>query len=121
MPHLIIEYTPVAKELAPADWKPLFKKLHGIMSEKTGVGISKCKSRAFLLDNYIVGDNEDGQFVHLTVNTVDGGLPQETKRAAGDALKEAMIAFFPGAAEKNIEFSVELRLIPKELYWKHAA
>ncbi|CAB9499580.1 expressed unknown protein [Seminavis robusta] len=126
MPHFVLEYSPQAKELLPAeikdDWKPLFKKFHGIMNDQGIAPAPKCKSRAYLADNFLLGEDEEAGMVHLSVAFLDlpEPLTKEKLRSLGDTLKATMVEFFGGAGKTGkVEFSVELRLMPKEMYWRN--
>jgi 5-carboxymethyl-2-hydroxymuconate isomerase len=136
MPHFVLEYSPQAKDLLPLqknakdDWRPLFHKFHSIMNDNGIAPASRCKSRAYPVDNFLLGDDDDDDdeeagFVHLTVSFLDAPVESfhsnEKLRLVGDKIKAAMVEFFGGAAGNTgkVEFSVELRIMPKEMYWKH--
>ena len=107
------------------DWKKLFQEFHGIM-EKEGVAPTpKCKSRAYLMEDYLLGDDEEIGCVHLTVSFLNHPgepLSQEKIRAVGDTIKSAMVDFFGGidkTSKGKVEFSLEMRIMLQEMYWRN--
>ena len=117
MPHFVLEYTPHAKK---DDFKPLLKKFHAIFNVNGITPASKCKSRANPLTDYLLGEDPEASFVHLSVSFLDHPTPlaQDKLRLVGDQVKAAMVEFFDGVAK--VEFSMEMRFLRKELYWRNA-
>ena len=125
MPHFVLEYSPQAKALLgdKVDWKPLFQKFHSTMTAQGVAPAAKCKSRAYPMEDFLLGEGEEIGFVHLTVsylNPPDGPLSEEKIRTVGGTIKAAMLEFFGGPDKiGKVEFSMELRDMPKHMYWRH--
>lgn len=123
MPHFVLEYTPQAKALLQGkdDFKPLFQQFHSTMASQGIAPAAKCKSRAYPMADFLLGEDETIGFVHLTVsylNPPDGPLSEAKIRSVGSAIKAAVVEFFGGATDK-VEFSMEMRDMPKHMYWRH--
>ena len=74
------------------------------------------------MKDFLLGEDETIGFVHLTVsylNPPDGPLSEEKVRIVGGAIKAAMVDFFGGGANDKVEFSMEMRDMPKHMYWRH--
>ena len=70
MPHIIVEYS---SNLEPeVEIQPMIMKMHKALSDE-GIDVARIKSRAILLDHYVVGDKgAEGAMIHITLLLLEG-------------------------------------------------
>jgi len=71
MPQITLQYTAnVDQEVNSMD---LFSKVHQILSNAGGIKVENCKSRAFKLEDYYIGQGgSNNAFVHLDLAFLEG-------------------------------------------------
>lgn len=117
MPHLVLELS--ANVPDEPDFDDVLRRLHEAMTEAGLFALANVKSRAVRHERFRAADGApDRAFVHLTVSVLAGreiaGL-SETK----DALLAVLLAAFPRArAERRCNFTLEIREMRRELYFK---
>lgn len=117
MPQITLEYTDNVG--APDDLDGLFAELHRILSEVGGIRIENCKSRAVALRDYRVGEGEKaGAFVHLEVAILDGRSLELRQKLGGEMLGALEAAFRTASDDLDLQITVEVREMPKDLYFK---
>ena len=117
MPHLILEYT--ANVPDEPDFDALLRRLHEALAASGPFEPAKIKSRVVRHERFRAADGApDRAFVHLTVAILDG-RDQELLRRAADALLGVLRDAFPRArAERRCDVTLELREMPRALYFK---
>jgi 5-carboxymethyl-2-hydroxymuconate isomerase len=117
MPQLTLQYTDNIG--APVDFDHLFSQLHEVLSEVAGLRIENIKSRAMAQSDYSVGRGEaGGAFVHVEV-AILAGRPLETKEKIGRLLLDILrAAYAQPLDELNLQITVEVRDLQKDLYFK---
>lgn len=108
MPHIIVEYTDNIR--ADARVPALLKTINDVLIAQDGVfPIGGIRSRALALTDYRMADGEeDYAFVHITLK-IGTGRPEATRKAACDALFEAVKAHFAELyARRYLALSMEL-------------
>jgi 5-carboxymethyl-2-hydroxymuconate isomerase len=119
MPHVIVEYTDNLGD--DARIPQLLQAMNETLMAQNGVfptgGIC---SRAIKLTDYRVADGkEDDAFVHVTLK-IAAGRTSEVKKAACDALFEAVKAHFAEAfARRYLALSMELTEFDEGGSYKH--
>ncbi len=117
MPHLRLEYT---RNCRPdMDFIKLFQRLHQVLSQIGGIHIDNCKSRAYPLDTFLVGQHpRSAAFVHLEVKILEGRT-EEVKRAIGEGLLEQLRqTFLPAPEGLELQLTVALGELQRRLYFK---
>lgn len=115
MPHITLEYSSnIESALAPSD---LIRKLHDNVAAHD-IAAYKIKSRAIMLDDYIIGDEEtETSMAHVTCLLLEG-RPVEF----GHGLSKDMFKILKDHIEQqNIEkcaASLEVREMNKDNYCK---
>jgi 5-carboxymethyl-2-hydroxymuconate isomerase len=118
MPHLILYYT---SNIDPTgEFGTLFLKLHTILNSMAGLEINSCKGRVQKLNNYFIASGESEKaFIHLDVHLFEG-KPAEIKKRIGQQFMEIIRDYFSTTlTEKDIQITVEIKEIKKELYFKY--
>lgn len=108
MPHIIVEYTDNIR--SDARVPTLLKTINDVLIAQDGVfPIGGIRSRALALADYRMADGEeDYAFVHITLK-IGAGRPEAAKKAACDALFEAVKAHFAELyARRYLALSMEL-------------
>ncbi|MHA7683166.1 5-carboxymethyl-2-hydroxymuconate Delta-isomerase [Cupriavidus sp. PET2-C1] len=108
MPHIIVEYTDNIR--ADARVPALLKTINDVLIAQDGVfPIGGIRSRALALTDYRMADGEeDYAFVHITLK-IGAGRPEAVRKAACDALFEAVKAHFAELyARRYLALSMEL-------------
>ncbi|AJG23057.1 MULTISPECIES: 5-carboxymethyl-2-hydroxymuconate Delta-isomerase [Cupriavidus] len=108
MPHIIVEYTDNIR--ADARVPALLKTINDVLIAQDGVfPIGGIRSRALALTDYRMADGEeDYAFVHITLK-IGAGRPEAARKAACDALFEAVKAHFAELyARRYLALSMEL-------------
>ena len=119
MPHLVLEYT--ANVPDEPDFDALLRRLHEALAASGPFEPAKIKSRVVRHERFRAADGApDRAFVHLTVSVL-AGREARVLREAGDTLLAVLRESFPRArVERRCDFTVELREMPPELYFKSA-
>ncbi len=117
MPHLVLEYS--ANVPDEPDLHRLLRALHEALAAAGPFDLANVKSRVVRHDVFRVADGSPARaFVHLTAAVLDG-RESAVLRPAGEALLAALREGFPrAAAERRCDFTVELREMRHELYFK---
>jgi len=98
MPHIIVEYVPLMEDKIPA----LLQDLHETLAAQD-IDMARIKTRATLLQHFIVGDKgRDGQMVHTSLLLLEGRNAQTLKQY-GDALKEVLNKHIPEDCANTLE------------------
>ncbi|EHP37824.1 5-carboxymethyl-2-hydroxymuconate isomerase [Cupriavidus basilensis OR16] len=119
MPHIIVEYTDNIR--AQARVPALLKIINDVLIAQDGVfPIGGIRSRALALTDYRMADGEeDYAFVHITLK-IGAGRPEAAKKAACDALFEAVKAHFAELyAQRYLALSMELAEFNEGGSYKH--
>ena len=117
MPHTILEYSD--NILDPADFQPLWTKLHPVLVETAHCRLQDIKSRAYRCEAFRMGDGDPGcAFAHLTIRLMEGRDP-ETKDRIGTAALEVLRSHFRRTLQdRRFDLTVELVDMPKAAYFK---
>ena len=119
MPHVIVEYTDNLGD--DACIPELLQAMNETLMAQNGVfPTGGIRSRAIKLTEYRVADGtEDDAFIHVTFK-IAGGRTPEVKKAACDALFEAIKAHFAQAfARRYLALSMELTEFDEGGSYKH--
>ncbi len=117
MPHLMLEHTDNLVPAAPLEG--VLARMHSVLGEVGGIRIGNCKSRSRVVRGYLVGDGaRPAAFVHLEVRLLEG-RSLETRRAIGERLLEILRDAFRAPHDvEDLQITVEIRDLEKELYFK---
>lgn len=119
MPHIIIEYTANLRDEARIG--VLLRRLNQTLIACDGLfPVGGIRSRAIMLEDYCIADGtHDDAFVHLSVKIGAGRAP-EARRAAFDALFEAVKAHFAALyARRSLALSMECAELDESGSYKH--
>ncbi|MBY4692480.1 5-carboxymethyl-2-hydroxymuconate Delta-isomerase [Burkholderia latens] len=108
MPHIVVEYTANIRD--DARIPVLLRTINATLIAQGGVfPTGGIRSRAIELQDYCVADgSENDAFVHVTLK-IGAGRSDETKKAACDALFDAITAHFSALyARRYLALSMEL-------------
>jgi 5-carboxymethyl-2-hydroxymuconate isomerase len=119
VPHLVLELS--ANVPDEPDFDHVLRRLHEAMTTAGPFDLANVKSRVVRHERFRVADGApDRAFVHLTAAVLagrEGGILRET----ADALLGVLRGSFPrAAAERRCDFTVELREMRRDLYFKAA-
>jgi 5-carboxymethyl-2-hydroxymuconate isomerase len=118
MPHLTLEYSANVRETT--DLKPLFFRLHELLSEIAGIDVRNCKSRARLAEDFLVSEGSDRDaFVHLDVRFLQGRSADVKKDIGAKALGLLREWFAGSSSALALQITVEVREIERGTYFKH--
>jgi 5-carboxymethyl-2-hydroxymuconate isomerase len=117
MPHLVLECSANVPD-AP-DFDVVLRRLHEAMTTAGPFDIGNVKSRAVRHERYRIADGAPNRsFVHLTVSVLAGREP-EVLRGTGEALLAVLRETFPRArAARSCDFTVEVREMRTDAYFK---
>jgi len=117
VPHLVLEYTANVPDEPDPD--RVLRRLHETLAKSGPFDLANVKSRLVRHEGFRIADGApDRAFVHLTVSVL-AGREADVLRGTGEALVAALRASFPrAAAERRCDFTVELREMRKDLYFK---
>jgi 5-carboxymethyl-2-hydroxymuconate isomerase len=117
MPHTILEYSD--NILDPADFQPLWTKLHPVLVATAHCRLQDIKSRAYRCAAFRMADGDpDCAFAHLTIRLLEGRDP-EALAAIGEAALDVMKAHFGATlAGRQCDLTVELVDMRKAAYFK---
>jgi 5-carboxymethyl-2-hydroxymuconate isomerase len=119
MPHMILEYSDnVIDRPEPGS---LLRALHDTLVASGPYDMTQIKSRILIHDKFLTASgNNDQAFVHLELAIMprDENIMKETSEKLLTLLQEK----FPKTKrDKNCSFSVDIRLLEKDLYRKTAS
>ena len=118
MPQVRLEYT---DKLRPAKAiESILSDIHQIIHLETGIAIEYCKSRAFRVTDYCIGDDPgQGQFIHLEIGLF-AGRGAALKKKIGEQTLQLLEAEFVRAdpAKGKLQITVEFRDMEKAGYFK---
>ncbi len=117
MPHLTLEYSGNIKQQIRAH--ELFPKVHEVLVRLGPTKVEHCKSRAMRRDDYFIGDGGPRHaFVHLDVRLLSG-RSLETKQGIGQQILKLLKGHFaPSLTELDLQITVEVRDIDRQVYFK---
>ncbi len=120
MPHLILEYTDNIPERP--DFHKLFHEFHRILQRHADIKINNCKSRAIQLDTFLSGSGADGAaYIHLAVR-IFSGRSQEVLHTIGEKLRAVLMNEFVITDDnRQLQITVEINEIDKQLYFKYSS
>jgi 5-carboxymethyl-2-hydroxymuconate isomerase len=117
VPHLTLEYSDNLP--APVDFGALFARLHEALVEIGAFRLADLKSRAVPHGCFRVGSGSpEGVFVHLTVAIFAGRAPAQQQEIGARLLVILKAAFEQAWIERPCDFTVELREMRREGYFK---
>jgi 5-carboxymethyl-2-hydroxymuconate isomerase len=117
MPHLTLEYSDNLP--APVDFGALFARLHEALVEVGSFRLADLKSRAVPHACFRVGAGApESVFVHLTVAIFAGRAPAQQQEIGERLLSILKAAFEPAWTGQPCDFTVELREMRREGYFK---
>ena len=117
MPHLTLEYSDNLP--APVDFDALFARLHEALVEIGSFRLADLKSRAVPRPCFRVGaGSPESVFVHLTVAIFAGRPPAQQQEIGERLLTLLQAAFEPAWSGRPCDFTVELREMRREGYFK---
>lgn len=115
MPHLVLEYT---ANLLP-DFEPM-QALHRMNTVLLASGEfvpDHIKSRAIRLDEYLVGDDEPGSYMHARLHLLAGRDPS-VKAAITEGLVAALRSCVNGPAGMPVQITAEALDMDRAAYSK---
>ncbi len=87
MPHIIIEHTKLVSE--KIDIKQFNKDIHNCLSNQETVSLESIKTRSIELDNTLVGNGSNNNFVHITILLLQGRSSELKAKMADNIYKQA--------------------------------
>jgi len=105
MPHLIFDCNEEIK--SKLSFEKIFTNLHIVLSELLPTQISSCKSRVVPYSHYLVGDDENNLFLHLTIKILPGRTTEVKDKAAKKVL-EILNRVLIELDMSNVSISVEV-------------
>lgn len=119
MPHLVLEYS--ANIAPPPDGPAVLRRLHEALAASGEFDLAKVKSRAVRRDVFRVADGApDRSFAHLTAAVLDGREAAALAAVAESLLAVLRDAFAPARAAGRCDVTLEVREMPRRLYFKLA-
>lgn len=117
MPHLTLEYSSNIRE--KENFHSLFHNLHHIIVRIAKADIESCKSRAIEHKTYYIGNGDlNRAFIHLKVQLLEG-RPIQVRQEAGEEILKALAEHFSQSlTHLNLDITVEVAEIIKNLYFK---
>lgn len=117
MPHTILEYTATVAD--QPDLQAFWDKLHRFLAEAAPCRLQDIKSRAYRTDAFRMADGREGlAFVHLTLLLMEG-RDAATLAKVGQGALALLQAHFPRTqAQREADFTVEIRPMRKDSYFK---
>lgn len=105
MPHLIFECSQQLEQ--KLSFQTIFNDCHLMLSELLPTQITSCKSRIISCNQYLVGDDRDNMFIHLTIRILPG-RSEEVKSAVIAKSKSIIRQSLCELEIKNTSISVDL-------------
>jgi 5-carboxymethyl-2-hydroxymuconate isomerase len=103
MPHIIIEHSNTSD--TNLNLKELSRTLHNYLAEQDSVKKVAIKTRTQLVENVIVGeDDQENRFIHITIKLLTG-RPEGLRQAISENMFEKARAIIP----KDFIVSLETR------------
>ena len=117
MPHTILEYTATIAD--QPDFQSFWEKLHRFLETEAPCRIQDIKSRAHRCEDFRMGAGAwDFAFVHLTILLMEG-RSEATLAKIGEGALALLKAHFPRTlAQREADFTVEIRGMRKDSYFK---
>ncbi|MBS0626105.1 MAG: 5-carboxymethyl-2-hydroxymuconate Delta-isomerase [Verrucomicrobia bacterium] len=116
MPHLTLEYSSNVRE---REFKPLFPRLHHVLTSVASADLDSCKSRALECSDFLIGngDSRNG-FVHLKIFMLEG-RSLAVRQEVGKKMLHLLSEFFSHSVkELNFQITVEIGEFLRNLYFK---
>ena len=115
MPHLIVEVT---KDLERQINVPnLVKELHLSLRGSKGLDMKRVKSRSYICDKVLNGDNAEViSMIHVSLDVLSG-RDAETKKQMGHAVYKTLKEFCKTVTQP-LSLTVEVRDMDKEFYFR---
>ena len=115
MPHAVIEYSENLTDAMIESRTDLVGLVHGVMMGSGLFELSAIKTRAYGVDNWMVGEKgPDGKFIHVAVSLLSGRT-LEQKQNLSETLGKALSKQVPQADS----VTVEIRDMDKDTYRKY--
>lgn len=117
MPHIILEHSTNIVE--KPDFEKLFSRMHWVLNELGAFKLADIKSRVYPCPTYYIADGDTNHaFVHLRLEILEGRT-HDIKKQAGERLLALIKESFPESAkQRTCQFSVELRDMALDSYFK---
>lgn len=120
MPHIIAE---ISKNLAEQiDIDHMLNAMHNALANQNGIAIERIKTRAILLDHYLVGANASNtsqNMLHITLKILEG-RDIATKKSYGQAVynaaQDSLNASKKIINHEKITMTLDIRDMVKETY-----
>jgi len=117
MPQLTLEYTANIKQ--KIDFADLFAQLHQVLVDVGGIPLGNCKSRAYRLDDFHIGDGAaQHAFVHLVIRFLEGRSVEMKETIGQQSLQILKESYAPSFAVLNLQLTVEMQDIERSTYFK---
>ena len=117
MPQITLEYTGNIDQALEFD--AIFSGVHEILVHVADIRVDNCKSRARRLDHYYIGTgNPNHAFVHLEAAILEGRTPDLKSKLGRRILEHLQEHFAPTFETCNLQITVEIRDIPRTVYFK---
>ena len=113
MPHLIVECSENIK--SKLSFQPLFHELHQLLVDMLPTQLSSCKARVLPAQLYLVGDDENNSYIHLTVKILPGRT-KKVKDAIGKKIMSTISQFIQQQDIHNIPLSLEILDLSEQYY-----
>ena len=117
MPHTILEYTATVAD--QPDFQAFWDQLHTFLVDAAPCRLQDIKSRAHRCDDFrMAGGQWEMAFVHLTIQLMEG-RDEATLAKVGQGALDLLKAHFPRTlAQREADFTVEIRPMRKDSYFK---
>ena len=117
MPHTILEYSDNIVD--SADLQPFWAQLHPVLAATAPCRLQDIKSRAHRCDEFRMADGRwELAFVHLTLLMMEG-RDEATLKKVGEGALAILQEHFPRTlAQREADFTVEIRPMRKDSYFK---
>ena len=117
MPHTLLEYTATVAD--QPDLQAFWDQLHRFLVEAAPCRLQDIKSRAHRCDEFRMADGRwELAFVHLTLLMMEGRDEATLKRVGEGALAILQEHFPRTLAQREADFTVEIRPMRKDSYFK---
>ncbi|MDR3673471.1 MAG: 5-carboxymethyl-2-hydroxymuconate Delta-isomerase [Holophaga sp.] len=117
MPHTVLEYSNNIAD--PADFQPLWGKLHPMLVATAHCRLQDIKSRAYRCEAFRMADGDPSYaFAHLTIRLLEGRDPEALARIGTAALELLKEHFRLTLQDRQCDLTVELTDMRKAGYFK---